>query len=86
MTRYLSKESSLEENERLKDIISGEPKYKRLFELHGGLWNEFIRDRPQVTFDKEKVKSKVLATINAGTTLKPKPSHFTFSIKNFKHK
>lgn len=61
-TRYLSKESSLEENEELKDIISSVPKYKVIFEQYSPIWNDKKNDQ-EWRFDKEKIKNRVFDNI-----------------------
>ncbi len=63
-TRYLSKESSLEENEELKDIISSVPKYKVIFEQYSPIWNDKTNDQ-EWRFDKEKIKNRVFENIKS---------------------
>ncbi len=76
LTHYLSHESSLEENEELKDLISSEPRYKQLFEQHGGLWNDIVKNKHQVHFDKDKIKSKVLSNVSLQKAQEVKSSSF----------
>ncbi len=77
-TRYLSKESSLEENEELKDIVSGEKKYKQLFEQNGRIWHQ--KDLGQVNmFDKELIKKQVLDQIRSEDT-KPAKHQLSLSL------
>ena len=61
-TRYLSKESSLEENEELKDIIAGDQKYKQLFEQNSAIWNG-KKKSILARFDNEKIKRRVFENI-----------------------
>lgn len=63
-TRYLSKESSLEENEELKDIISSVPKYKVIFEQYSPIWNDKTNNQ-EWRFDKEKIKNRVFENIKS---------------------
>jgi len=63
-TRYLSKESSLEENEELKDIIAGDQKYKQLFEQNSAIWNGKKKSDPS-QFDHEKIKRRVFENIKS---------------------
>ena len=68
LTRYLSKEATLKENEELQDLVSYNQQYRSLFERAVHNWKIGKEDGP-VVFDTEKIKSKVWTALGEEESL-----------------
>ncbi|QDH80262.1 DUF4974 domain-containing protein [Echinicola soli] len=58
VTRYLSNESTLEENEELQDLVASNPTYKNKFEQAAEAWSRTKQPRSH-GIDPEKIKKRV---------------------------